>query len=345
MSTTVSRREFMAGGVGVTGVTDPSSPLAIGERKRQAQTEEAEVLFQTDFEDTSPETYPNGWIKAGSRGQTVVDYDAAVSGNQVLAMLGKSGGCWEALSDRPLEMEDEDILEFTFHIQPTPEGSKGCHEYRGGATLRTATGHWDAGSGVRLFDCSVGGVFGGGSIVGPGGEHIADYSPGEWTEISVVYDRSSPSEIIQKYWVNGDHQATIRREPKSFEEDLSYLRLSSGDFLVLWDDIRVSTKSTGVVSSGGSSNSGGISVFHVIGGAIFWIFVFGLFQLYDGQSDTSWNSNDEITTEKSAKSYSADSEASSSTDSASSVSTHSSSEEDEIDDAGRVVNDDPERYQ
>lgn len=226
-----SRRDFMKATAGTIG----GAALPAGAATGQAPTS-TNVLLDEDFEGYATGSYPGSWRKNGNEDQKVVDSTAA-EGSKSLRLKGSPGGCWEALANAPISLPDSGTVTFSGYVKPTSDGAVGCHDNkRGSIKLRTSADGWSSGSRTRLLKFHLDGT-----ISGPGID-LGSYQVDEWNSFEVTYERSNSS-VQLSYVVNGESRGSTTRAVASYEDDLSYLCLTSGDFSIYYDDLRAAETS------------------------------------------------------------------------------------------------------
>jgi hypothetical protein len=240
----------------------------------------AETLLSNGFESVPVGGYPDTWTAVGNSQQRVVEDENAASGSRCLRLEGEPRGCWEALADAPVRIPNDTPVRIAAWVGPVEEGTEGCHDHHAGFTLRTETGSWDAGAGVQLLSFQTDG-----RILASDGSQLGRYEWNEWTRIEVRYEREDDT-VTQTYWVDGEQRGSVTRPVAAHEDDLSYLRLGSGEYVVYYDDVIVETvpavgaeggataSPTPVNEETASGASGGSSLVDAIAGVV--QFVVGL---------------------------------------------------------------------
>ncbi len=279
LNSDMTRRNVIRGAAGLGGV-------AAGTSVARGDDSVEEVLFHETF-DGPDGSWPSEWTPIGNRNQEIVHN----GGQQVYQMSGEPGGCWQALADKDIPIPEDGAIRLSMRVLPTDDGRTGCHDHRTTVSLRTATGTWDAGSSVRLLRLYPGGFASGPVAEGRGGVELGEYSVGEWNDITVTYEREG-DDVTQRYWIDGDHRETITREVSDHEDDLSYLRIGSGDFTVLWDEVlieRIDPASATETSTSGIPPSSVWELMRTMIGAGITVIVFLLIPgaLLSGDDDTS----------------------------------------------------------
>jgi len=227
-----NRRDVLRAAVGAVGASAVPATVARGQSPRTQET-----LLDEGFESYSTGSYPSDWSKEGNSNQQVVDGTAA-EGEKSLRIEGSSGGCWEALADAPISLPSSGTVTFSGSVKPTSNGEVGCHDgKRGAVKLRTETGSWSAGKGTRLLYFHTDGT-----VHGVNGEY-GSYDIDEWNSFEVTYERTD-TEVTVSYTINGEPRGSATRAVAGFEDDLSYLRLGSGEFTVFYDDLTAETVTT-----------------------------------------------------------------------------------------------------
>ncbi|WP_135820537.1 PKD domain-containing protein [Halostella litorea] len=186
------------------------------------------------FEDYAVGDYPNGWKKNGNTDQQVVDAPTA-SGSRALRLTGSSGSCWEAIANAPIELPESGSATLRLSVYPTTNGEVGCHDNRGDVGLGTSAESWDDGDGWRLVQFGLDG-----RLVGPGGTDLGPYETGQWQTLEFTYDRTDTG-VSLSFAVDGEERGSATRPVTDFENDISWLTLSSGEFTVYWDDVVLTT--------------------------------------------------------------------------------------------------------
>ncbi|QZX99120.1 PKD domain-containing protein [Halobaculum rubrum] len=197
-----------------------------------------------DFESVSVGGYPSGWRKDGSTDQAVVS-ERAHSGSRSLRVKGSHGGCWEAIANAPIGGHPgETAVRFSGAILPGAAGSFGCHDkYYARLKLRTdAGGGWSDGSSRSILT-----MHRDGTLYAPGGVAVGSFSPGEWISYDIVYQYDAgANEITLDYEIDGGSSGgTTTVDAASWETDISYLTLNSGDFTAYWDSVVAKTAGGG----------------------------------------------------------------------------------------------------
>jgi protocatechuate 3,4-dioxygenase beta subunit len=212
------------------------------------------ALYAEDFESYASGADPDGWNFYANNSHGVVA-GPANDGSQALEVRGDPGGCNECTGHVDAGISGVKQFRVRGAARPTTEGSEGCHAKRGTVNLRPGGGQTYPG-GFRLltFDTS-------GRILGDTKEVLDSYTPDQWYTFDVVYDRSG-SEVVIDYTVNGQSKATVTRQPRSDEGELSHLGVTSGDFSFYFDSVEVTTTdkspqpSTGTVEGTVTDDSG-----------------------------------------------------------------------------------------
>ncbi|SHG93917.1 PKD domain-containing protein [Halobaculum gomorrense] len=189
-----------------------------------------------DFESVSVGGYPSGWVKDGATDQAVVD-DRAHSGSRSLRLTGSHGGCWQAIANAPIGGHPgETEVRFSGSVLPGAAGSFGCHDkYYARVQLRTdAGGGWSDGSSRSILTMRRDGT-----LSAPGGVTVGTFSPGDWVSYDITYQYDAGAdEITLEYEIDGGSSGgTTTVSAASWETDISYLTLRSGDFTTYWDSV------------------------------------------------------------------------------------------------------------
>ncbi|WP_121823627.1 PKD domain-containing protein [Halostella salina] len=208
-------------GVGVAGTTG-------------AAAARRDAVLSEGFEDYSVGGYPNGWKKNGNSDQGVVDSPAA-SGDRALRLTGSSGGCWEAIANAPIDLPESGSATLRLSVYPTTNGEVGCHDNRGDIGLGTSAESWNAGDGWRLVQFGTDD-----RLVGPGGTDLGPYETGAWQTLEFTYERTERG-VRVSFAVDGAERGSAVRPVSEFENDISWLTLSSGEFTIYFDDVTLTT--------------------------------------------------------------------------------------------------------
>lgn len=195
------------------------------------------LVFADDFEDDPVGSYPDGWTANGNRNQQIVASPAA-SGNRSFELQGRSGGCWEAISNHPVSAPTNGTLIIQADVRTTIT-DEGCHPSTVDLNLRTSDRYWSTGQRTGLLEFKTDGT-----IVGADGnlDSLGD-EQFQWITVRIVYERAD--DVVRlTYTKDGAVIGTATREAKSFEDALSYLSISSGDTTVYYDDIVVAANTT-----------------------------------------------------------------------------------------------------
>ncbi|MFC6793376.1 PKD domain-containing protein [Halobaculum halobium] len=189
-----------------------------------------------DFESVSVGGYPGGWRKDGATEQAVVS-ERSHSGGRSLRLKGGHGGCWEAIANAPIGGHPgETAVRFSGAVLPGAAGSFGCHDKRyARVQLRTdAGGGWSDGSNRTLLT-----MHRDGTLRAAGGGEVGTFSPGEWIsyDITYQYDATAGEVTLEYEFDGGSSGGTTTVDAASWETDLSYLTVRSGDFTTYWDSV------------------------------------------------------------------------------------------------------------
>ncbi len=196
------------------------------------------LVWSDGFENYSLGEFPSDWIQSGNADDTsmnkVVDSPVA-SGSKALQLKGEPGGCWESVTYHDLVVSTTDSFRISLDIYPTTEGSAGCHGNKNGAIrLKNHSSWYPYESKRSLIQFNTDGeVYGSGISLG-------DYFVGEWNHLGIEYQRINNSHVNLSYWINDNFRGSVVDETFSYEDDLQYLGVYSGDFTSYYDNIVVS---------------------------------------------------------------------------------------------------------
>ncbi|GAA0203848.1 PKD domain-containing protein [Halobaculum roseum] len=193
-----------------------------------------------DFESVSVGGYPDGWRKDGATDQSVVS-ERSHGGSRSLRIKGGHGGCWEAIANAPIGGHPgETAVRFSGAILPGAAGSFGCHDkYYARLKLRTDAGSgWSDGSSRSILT-----MHRDGTLYAPGNVAVGTFSPGEWVGYDITYRYDGGAdEVTLEYEIDGgSSRGTTTVDAASWETDISYLTLNSGDFTAYWDSVVAKT--------------------------------------------------------------------------------------------------------
>ncbi len=232
------RRELLAGlGGGALAAGASGRGTAASQSTGTGDSGDSEgPIFESEFDSHAPGEVPSDFVLVGNTDQAVTETPAPGT-TQSYRMNGSHGGCWRAIMRR--ELFDSGTRPDTMRVRGQfrlDDGQVGCHENKSGSIgWRTVEGsHWSDGSGARLLQFRPGGT------VTSAGETVSTYEQYEWTEFDVEYrwDRDS-GEVTHTCTVGGGETATVTREARDDEADLTVLELRSDDFTVFWNGLSV----------------------------------------------------------------------------------------------------------
>lgn len=186
------------------------------------------ILLDEDFEDGAVGSYPDGWISSGNRNDRVVNTLSA-SGSNSFQLIGSPGGCWESLSHKKIALPSDAVLKISGSIYTTTSARNGCHGFNGGIGFYTGAS-WTLPSRSLMFFYPNGQVGG-----------LGSYNVNAWNDFTVIYDNSGSSEVEVTYFINGEDRGTVTSPKRSYENQLNYFSLHSGEFVVYFDDILIET--------------------------------------------------------------------------------------------------------
>lgn len=204
----------------------------------------ANVVWFEDFEDDIVGQFPSPhWSQNGST-DVKADNTTSAGGQNSVRVHGSPGGCWEAIPCRLLEVNTSVGFEVEFYIRIGSDHVQGCHSWTGGAGL-TDVCSWTSGQGRGIlgfgYDGSVGCDLG----------SLGTYSFDTWNKFKMRYERVSADSVRLTYWRDDNLTLSGKVGTYSYENNLQYFHLSSGDGTIWADEIEVSNlvPGTGLLKS------------------------------------------------------------------------------------------------
>ena len=188
-----------------------------------------------DFEAYSVGSFPSPWTPdanaASASSSNHVDNSVSYDGDKSLKLHGSLGGCWAALSYRPLTVTPP--YEVQLAVRNGTETLSGCHPSRGGIGIRQGTS-WRNPS--RSF-LSVGANGSLGSTSGSLDLGTMDLSA--WHLVRIRYERPSPSEAMVSYWIDGNYKGFEIVVSTADEDQLTNLEFNAQEGTVWYDAVVV----------------------------------------------------------------------------------------------------------
>jgi hypothetical protein len=190
-----------------------------------------EAYTQNDFPATN-------WSLSGNT-QIYATSVSSRTGSQSLYTYGLIGSNWAALAHRQFTWSPR--LKFSFAVFNGTEPLSGPHHFHGSAQLNTGPSWQTSGRGLIFFGSD-------GKIYATefddntvSGEVLAEFSPGKWYDVTILYDASQAGLVVLTYFIDGK-QVGIYTYPQIAEEgSMGYLAVSSGGGSTWFDDVEVST--------------------------------------------------------------------------------------------------------
>ncbi len=167
--------------------------------------------------------------------------------NQVLKIYGSVGGCWGALTYRPVVFPEDFYVEL--RVYNGSESLSGCHPYRAQFEMRHGT-HWysvtNPAYSFMLF-------FREDQIVGhTRSDILANYQTNRWYDVKVHYERTG-EQVTLTYWIDGVYLGqTTDSVDLNKHLTMDHLELVAQEGSVYFDDIKV--YAGGIATSGGGGS-------------------------------------------------------------------------------------------
>jgi len=193
------------------------------------------VLWSDGFESYPVGSFPSDWTQSGNAFDTSNNHVVAspvASGSKALKLKGVAGSCWEALAFHDLLASTTESLTISFDIYTTTEGSEGCHGKKNGGVILYTGPSWTYSGRTLITFTTEGKVLGSGIDLGT-------YTVGIWTHADIAFQRVNSDSVKLSYWINGEFKGSVTVDALSYEDDLTYLSIDSGDFTVYYDNIQL----------------------------------------------------------------------------------------------------------
>lgn len=190
---------------------------------------------QLGFETYDIGAVPPRFVIVGSGSQEVVASTAA-SGEQSYKMQGNHGECWMAMARFPLSADfrpsDIGVIEGAYRVKG---GEEGCHSGSGKIKLITAASTEEFGpERETLLQFHPNGK------VTTMDTEVGTFDPDDWVTFDIEYARNSErGEVIYKCRIGSNERYSVTRPERVYENDLSAIELTSGDYTVFWDDLAI----------------------------------------------------------------------------------------------------------
>ncbi len=183
-----------------------------------------------DFQSYSPGNFPSAnWTASGNSGTRVVNSPVFLSSRSA-QLYGQVGGCWGALIHRPLKITASYTIQF--YAYNGRETLSGCHPSRAQVQLNTQP-TWTSPVRTLATFSSDGHFLDGNNNTGP------QFPLQTWVKVRIAYERPSSSTVRLTYWLNDQYFDTIEAPSNSYESQLAYLSLSSGEGTSYFDNVSV----------------------------------------------------------------------------------------------------------
>jgi len=198
-----------------------------------AVKDEVKAAWSEDFEDNSTGSWPANWSQSGNADSISTNHvvgSPTFEGSRALQLKGVPGSCWESLAYHDLGVSTQESFTISLEVKTTTDGTEGCHSNRGGIQLATKPDWTENSRGLLKFNTD-----------GTLSNDLGGYQVGKWMEIRIKYERVDSNTVKLSYWIDGDKKGTKTMDARDFENDLTYLGLTSGDFTIYYDDIEVKT--------------------------------------------------------------------------------------------------------
>lgn len=191
-------------------------------------------FFET-FESSTVGAFPEGWNSSGNSG-AVVDDTYSSSGQNSIRVYGSLGSCWGGLIHHSLTQAAPFLIEVD--VRNGPENLHGCHPNFAKIALHTGPS-WSY-QGRGLLQCNPAGGQNEVVAIGGSGTTIGNYSPEIWSRIAISYEPTEGGTVRVGYWIDGLLADSFEHTAYSYEGQLGYLTLESGEGTTWFDNIRVS---------------------------------------------------------------------------------------------------------
>jgi uncharacterized repeat protein (TIGR01451 family) len=183
-----------------------------------------------NFESYALGSFPSAnWQASGSTNTSIVN-STYVSPVQSAQMHGDIGGCWAALIHRQIPVTPPYTIQF--YARNGNESLSGCHPSRAALVLNTGPSWTTPNRQLVTFDAN--GAFDTGS---PG----PVYALLTWVKVRVTYETPDANTVRIGYWINDQFYQSVTSTPSSYEGQLTWLGLESGEGTAWFDDVSVSS--------------------------------------------------------------------------------------------------------
>jgi hypothetical protein len=196
--------------------------LATGSAQGQSWSDN----FDSDPLGSNP---PPGWDSSGNTSAIVVNSTSVSSPNSV-QMYGVVGGCWSALIHRQLEVKPPFTIQM--YVRNGGEPLSGCHPTRADAKLQTGPS-WTYPLRV-LWDFNANGEF-----IVPGATTGPSFPALTWVKVGVSYELSDATHVRMNYSLNDQFYKSVTTTQDSYESQLAWLSLESGEGTAWYDSVSV----------------------------------------------------------------------------------------------------------
>jgi len=196
------------------------------------------TTWSDDFEGYALNVFPDTWVGSGNApgGNSVVTSQESYDGVKSLCLEGVYGGCWEALAHRYLNLSNKVGNSYVFEFAIKMGGHvTGCHSIIAGVGLNTGA-DWTT-EGRELIDFAQAG-----NTTYIGGKAIGNFTGDNWYFVKIKYQWISDTTIQIYCWINGEYKGNASVNSETFENNLNYLTLHSGDGITWFDEISVTSE-------------------------------------------------------------------------------------------------------
>jgi len=184
-----------------------------------------------NFESYALGSFPSpNWQASGNNGTSIVDAEHEFS-TQSVQLFGELGACWGALIHREFSVTPPFTIEF--YARSGNEPLSGCHPFRADAQLLTGPSwtlpnrdlmHFNANGALVIANSKVGAI-----------------SPLlTWVKVRMTYERPNADTVRISYWFNDQFYKSINVSPDSYESELTWLTLASGEGSAWFENANVS---------------------------------------------------------------------------------------------------------
>ena len=181
------------------------------------------------------ESYPLGsfpspnWQPSGNNGTSIVN-STYVSPHQSAQMYGVVGGCWAAVIHRQLKVQPPYTIQY--FARNGTESLFGCHPIRASVGLNTGPS-W-------TYPARYFGAFGAnGDFLIPPATTGPAFPLLTWVKVQITYELPDPTHVRIGYWLNGQFYKSVTTTQTSYEGQLAWLTLASGEGTSWFDDVSV----------------------------------------------------------------------------------------------------------